>query len=288
MSINLALIPVGIVMYAVMGEKKFNEFVSKNEIVKYTKFKSLKELEEIVNSIGYDFKEHFGILKNHYKNGDYFTWEVREDCICAIFYVQDEKDEINKFMGQLELKLNEKYFYDSLEELKANTNNKTISNNVDEKEIKVFEPMFGELINEELNSLFETRRLSKSEKLNTKPDKITEQVFQTKFTDKNLLIETLNSLGLDCEEHQNQIICRTDDYIIIFTKGSENFEFKITGNISDKEAYQQYKNIDSNYEKVLQKSVVDNIKQKVKKNSNMKIEQEEILEDNSVLLTISI
>ncbi|MGN1153116.1 MAG: hypothetical protein ACI4S3_03735 [Candidatus Gastranaerophilaceae bacterium] len=38
----------------------------------------------------------------------------------------------------------------------------------------------------------------------------------------------------------------------------------------------------------IQQLICNNIKSKVAKNSSMKIEQEEVLEDNSVLLTISI
>lgn len=38
----------------------------------------------------------------------------------------------------------------------------------------------------------------------------------------------------------------------------------------------------------IQQQICNNIKSKVAKNSSMKIEQEEVLEDNSVLLTISI
>ena len=42
MSINISLIPLALVMRVVMGEKGFEDFVRKNEDVRYTNLKVLK------------------------------------------------------------------------------------------------------------------------------------------------------------------------------------------------------------------------------------------------------
>ena len=69
---------------------------------------------------------------------------------------------------------------------------------------------------------------------------------------------------------------------------SIKLEMKIT--IEDIEKALKELNIKENADNDIniQQQICNNIKSKVAKNSSMKIEQEEVLEDNSVLLTISI
>lgn len=128
----------------------------------------------------------------------------------------------------------------------------------------------------------------KVEQKNTLP-KITEQVFQTKFADENLLIKTLEDIGFICENNNGTISCCSDNYTLNFYQNKKGyFEFKIFGNISNKEAYQKYKDVDKHYGEIVQKETINNIKEKLENNLSMLLENEEILEDNSVVLTIDI
>lgn len=253
MSINIALIPLALAMRVVMGEKGFEDFVRKQEDVKYTKFKSLNEVEKIVKSAGYDFGEQWGILKTHFKTKDFFTWEIREGYICAVFSVYDETSDINTFIYAVEKATGARCFYGSVAEINTNSPHKA-----ETQQPKMVQPL------------------------------ITEQIFQTKFTNKNLLIKALGSIGLKCVERNSEIICSSDNYTLIFTNRNNAYEFRIRGSVTNKEAYQKYKDIDTRYGKVVQQEVVQNVKSKLAKSSTMQLEREEILEDNSVLLTIRV
>lgn len=256
MSINLSLVPLALVMYMVMGEERFNEFVRQNEDVKYTKFKSIKSMEKYVKLAGYDFGEQYGILKTHFKNQDYFIWEIRDGQVCAVFSIYDEKSEVINFIKAVERVVGLRCFYNSVSDI-ANPSAASIS-----------------------------AQFSETKKITQKP--VTEQVFQTKFADKELLIKTLESLGLKCTENNGEITCSSDNYTLIFTNKNNSYEFKIRGSVTNKQAYQKYKDIDTKYGKIVQKEVVENVKKKVAKSPSMQLENEELLEDNSVLLTIRV
>ena len=254
-----------------MGEKGFEDFVRKNEDVRYTKFKSLKDIERMVQRSGYDFVEQWGMLKTHFKTRDYFIWEIREGYVCAVFSVYDNLSDINGFIRAIEQVAGTKCFYDSVDEINANSQYKAQA-----QPQRASQPQRSS----------QPQRASQPQRVAQPP--ITQQVFQTKFTDKNLLIKALASIGLNCVEKNGEITCSSDNYTLIFTNKNNIYEFKIIGNVSNKEAYQKYKDIDTRYAKEVQQEVIQNVKQKVAKSPTMKLEQEEVLEDNSVLLTITI
>ena len=67
-----------------------------------------------------------------------------------------------------------------------------------------------------------------------------------------------------------------------------NYEFKIIGDGNLTPVQEFYNKLGAEYERQLQKLICNNIRQKISKNPSMKIENEEILEDNSVLITINV
>lgn len=251
MSINIALIPLALAMRVVMGKDGFEDFVRQNELVRYTNFKNFNDIANSVNKAGYDFKTQYGILKTHYKTGGYFYWEIRDGYLCAVFSVYDENSEITNFINSLEKIFGKQIFYKSLSDMNNNRKMAAIEN------IK-------------------------------QPKPVTEQIFKTKFTNKNLLIKALKSIGLNCKQRDDELVCSSDNYTLIFTKKDDIYEFKIVGEISNKDAYMKYKDIDKKYGKEVQQDVIKTIKENVFKKSNMKLEKEEILEDDSVVITINI
>lgn len=249
MSVNITLIPIAIAMYVVMGEEKFNAWVRSMENVKYTSFSNINQIKHYIISAGYDVSLEYGLIKTHFKSGnDYFCWEVREGKLCAVFSIYDDEELIEKFVSDVK-----KY-----------------------SKIDIFSDFV---------------KLSKSENnsLNKEPQKLTEQIFQTKFADEELLLETLKDIGFCPQKNNGKITCCSENYTLNFYKnGNENYEFKISGNISNRDAYQKFKDVDNHYGEIVQKETVNNLKEKVKQSSTMKIESEEVLEDNSVMLTISL
>lgn len=250
MSINVSLIPLALAMYIVMGEEKFNAWVRSMEKLKYTFYTNLSQIKKYIIAAGYDVIKEYGVSKTHFKSNkkDYFVWSIRDGKLCAVFSIYDDEKLINEFINDM----------------------KKYSN------IDIFSEDF--LAND--NTTIETKE---------KTINITEQVFQTVFADEKLLIKTLEDIGFYPENNNGKIICCSDNYTLNFYKNSkDNYEFKISGNISNKEAYQKYKDVNNHYGEIVQKETINNIKQKVQRNSSMKLENEEILEDNSVVLTIDV
>lgn len=249
MSINIALIPLALAMYVVMGEEKFNAWARSFEKLKITSYTNIEQIKKYIIAAGYDITEQWGLLKTHFKTNkkeDYFVWEVRDGKLCAVFSTYDDDILIDDFINDI---------------LKVSNIN-----------------IFSENPNNNL----------KSEQVKEIP-KITEQVFQTKFADEKLLIKTLEDIGFNCENKNGAISCCSDNYTLNFYKNSkENYEFKVSGSISNKDAYQKYKDVDRHYGEIVQRETIDSVKQKVKNSQTMKLENEEILEDNSVLLTIEV
>ena len=248
MSVNIALIPLALAMYVVMGEEKFNAWAKSFEKLKTTSYTDIEQIKKYIIDAGYDVVEHWGILKTHFKTNknDWFTWEIREGKLCAIFSIYDNENLINTFINDI---------------LKVSNIN-----------------IFSE----------HSKSNIKTEHTNGAP-KITEQVFQTKFADEKLLVKTLEDIGFNCENKKGIITCCSDNYTLNFYKNDKNnYEFQVSGNISNKDAYLKYKDVDRHYGEIVQKETVDSVKQKVKNSKSMKIENEEILEDNSVVLTIEV
>lgn len=74
----------------------------------------------------------------------------------------------------------------------------------------------------------------------------------------------------------------------IYKEGDTNYEFKVIRNCDLKSIHKHFAKIETEYNKIVQYNICENIKKKVAKSQTMKLQQEEVLEDNSVLLTIMI
>lgn len=118
--------------------------------------------------------------------------------------------------------------------------------------------------------------------------------YKTKFTDKNILKKALEKANIEFTEHNEDIFCDIDYYDLHFAKTPKGeYEIKTEGYNDWKEYIKDFRDEITKYYEIIAKEQIQvqickNIKEKVAKNSSMKLEQEEILEDNSVLLTISV
>ncbi|MBR6162713.1 hypothetical protein IKQ26_02315 [bacterium] len=116
-----------------------------------------------------------------------------------------------------------------------------------------------------------------------------ETLFKTVFADKNTLVKTLSEHGGNIQtETDLKIKCVIDNFELTFEreKKEEAFELKIRHNPSETPAT-EIENLDSEYKLNVQEQaylqLVDKIKEK-----NMEIEEEEVLEDNTIVLTINL
>src|SRR5574344_1383385 len=113
--------------------------------------------------------------------------------------------------------------------------------------------------------------------------------YETVFIDSDLLLKTIKEQGaVDIEVSQNSLSCRIDSVALSFTRDDVNqpFKMKIIKNCNDN-CDGMVSDINSQYGLNLQEESYNKITERLKK-SNMQISQEEVLEDNSIMLTVDI
>ena len=116
-----------------------------------------------------------------------------------------------------------------------------------------------------------------------------ETLFKTVFTDKNLLVKTLSEHGGNIQtETDLKIKCVIDNFELNFerTNPEETFNLKIFHRQSETPET-EVNNLDSEYKLNVQEQAYMQLVDKIK-NKNMEIEEEEVLEDNTIVLTINL
>ena len=112
---------------------------------------------------------------------------------------------------------------------------------------------------------------------------------KTRFKDSNLLLKTLNEYGLKPKKtSSNGYAVRFSDGDIIYSRPSEDVSFSMTiKNIKDKDALiKELKEIEHVYNGNVQEYTYKHILNKLPE--GMEIENEEVLEDDTILITLSV
>ena len=114
--------------------------------------------------------------------------------------------------------------------------------------------------------------------------------YETPFTDKDILIKTLEEHGLKNIEElfDGTIKGEVDTFILIFNKNPETeaYNAKITCNCKDN-ADEKINDLNSEYALNVQEAAYLSILEKLKQN-NMQIEEENVDDDNTITLTINL
>ena len=128
-------------------------------------------------------------------------------------------------------------------------------------------------------------KTTKKKSVSEPPEKL---LYQTSFTETDLLEEALKQSDVKYKKSKGNIAFDISGYTIEMKNGEDDiYQLLAIGNGNKKEIEAFYEKLLGKYEQLLQKKVCDNVKEKIK-NTSMQLDQEEILEDNSILLTISI
>lgn len=126
-------------------------------------------------------------------------------------------------------------------------------------------------------------------------ERITEEHFiekeiETAFMDKNLLMKTLTEHGINnVQEYMTgEIVGNIDGYKFCFTKPSEDKPYSLKISARENENIdEKIEDLNSEYALNVQEdtylSVVENLK-----NNNMEIESEEVMDDNTIVLTVNL
>lgn len=116
-----------------------------------------------------------------------------------------------------------------------------------------------------------------------------EQQFETPFIDKEILMKTLEEHGLNSiKDLENEISGKIDNYTLTFKKQAEDKPYiLIVKSLSEKSNVEKLNDISSEYAMNLQEESYLSIVKNLKAN-NMEIEEEEVMEDNTIVLTVNL
>jgi len=253
MSVSIALIPVALVIRGVMGKEKFERWIESSQIKVPTSVSSAEELGKILRDSGYDALPFGNLIKTHIDGEkQFFFWEQLNGKWTAIFSIYDDPILIEDF---------------------SNTLIKTLGYQV---------------FNTPPMALYHEKK--KAEESSRKPinENINAYKHPTNMTDETLLKKTLEEYNIQYKEVSGNIVCEVEKTKLVFTKNNmQNYDVEIS-NIDNFNQIQHHLAImDEDYKKNVQENTYNNLIKKLHK-SEYVIEEESILDDNSILLTISV
>lgn len=268
MSISLVGVIVGLpltlAMRGVMGKEKFEEWINSMDYFLETNFQSSDEMRKCVTKAGYDVVEWGNSLKTHLnsKTSSYFLWKVKDKKIVANMSIYDDKQEINRFVEKVERIAGRKIFYEEGEQEKEN-------------EVKYKYSAEKSVIKEMAQAP-------------SKQEVFTDQ-FPTVYVDTDVLIQLLEQYGIKTEQRQeNEITCKYRTYELRFTRVSKDEPYDLIIHATSKDMraiHECMHNLNEDYYATMQEKAYWGIKQTIEE-EGMEIEEEEVLEDNSIVLTV--
>ncbi len=116
-----------------------------------------------------------------------------------------------------------------------------------------------------------------------------EKIFQTPFMDREILMKTLNEEGVvNISEWENGLACEVDNYKLLFEQQDKNkpYTLKISC-LENQNAEEKAADLNNEYAMNVQEDAYLHILDKLKEN-NMQIENEEVMDDNTIVLTVNI
>jgi len=117
----------------------------------------------------------------------------------------------------------------------------------------------------------------------------TPSVFPTNFRDMELLHRTLKEFGVNPARREGTIECSVEGTRLVFRQHQEGGPIHVeVHNPPDmRKVFEYLSNLDDDYRRCLQAVVYERLKERAAE-KNMTIESEEVLEDNSIVLTINV
>jgi hypothetical protein len=114
-------------------------------------------------------------------------------------------------------------------------------------------------------------------------------VFPTNFRDGNLLTRTLKEFGVNPIQGNNgDISCTVQGTHLTFRQnGDSPFSVEIKNAPSLQDIYMYISDVDDEYKRCVQAIVYEKLKQRAAE-KNLSVESEEVLEDNSIVITLNI
>lgn len=248
MSVSLAMIPVALTLRLVMGKENFEKWIESMQERVPTTFESELELMRTVRKAGFDAEKYGGSIKTHIEGEKLF------------FFWELVEGKWMAVFAKSDSKVR-------IEQFMAEINRAAGRHIMGQSHVQ--------------NELLGLNRATMG--INRAPS-----IFPTNFRDGNLLFKTLKEFGVN-PIYQNSIIsCHLEQSTLIFRQFQDSpFSVEVQNAPDLHKVFEYLSDVDDDYKRCLQSMVYERLKERVSER-NMEIENEEVLEDNSIVLTINI
>lgn len=118
---------------------------------------------------------------------------------------------------------------------------------------------------------------------------ILKKEFKTTIIDKDTLIKTLEEHGAtDIQDKNGTVLCTCEAFHLVFAKNDENSPYSMTATFNDEYGLDTLvSDLGSEYAVNAQEVSYNKIKERLE-NQNLKISDEEVFDDNTIVLTIDL
>lgn len=248
MSISLAMIPVALTLRLVMGKNNFNRWIESMQMKEPTTFASEQELIRTVRKAGYDAERRLGSIKTHIDGEKLF-----------FFWEQGADGVWQAVFGKSDAK-------DKLAQFMSDVNR------------AAGRAIFGATA-EAAIGLEDAAQATIAASPPT---------FPTNFRDGELLFRTLKEFGLNPLWQGSELLCKVEQSLLTFRQtGDQPFEVEIRDAPDLRKMFEYLSDVDDDYKRCVQDVVYKKLKQRAAE-KNMTVESEEVLEDNSIVITLNI
>ena len=259
MSMELTLIPVAIVAKYVMDSQLYQSWMQSAKVIIESQYYCDKELFRDIKKCGCEVEIFPGVAKICMENYDKcFYVENKDGNWIFHFSKYDDKEKVVNFLKKLS----------------------EISNGKLDVDFSVFKPIEkAEVSNRQLVK----NRYKMPELVN-----INKNCYPTIYRDKVLLIEALKEKGIEYSVNKEDIIVLLQDNKITFSKTQEqNYVMYVIGTATPETIFRGLQEIDIYYKQNVQRKTYETVMENIKRN-NMSIVKQEVLEDETILLTLNL
>ena len=273
MSVSLVLLPIGLAMYAIMGKENFNKWVDSLQIKLPTNFTFQSQLTAVVRKAGYDAEDWSGMVKTHIQGEQmFFFWQHIDGKWVAVFSKAIPQSEIKTLIAKVEKSAGRPIF--DTEVLAQVEATKPIRSPSEPPPLKPS------------NSPKDTTATpSPRRRVKVLP----QQTYPTNFRDRDLLLRVLAEYTMNpTVDGQGRITCETANSKLLFVQQRDQpFSVEVLKAPHMSEVFQDLNQLNGRYCEVIQADTVRSVKNRLAE-KGLALEQEEILPDNTVVLTVQI
>jgi len=263
MSVSLALVPVALTLRLVMGKRNFSNWVDSMQDKYATTFRNEQELVRAVRGAGYDAEKWGGSIKTHIDEDFYFFWEQEDGRWIAVFDKTDDRATIERFMEEIDRAAGRRVF-----------GGVTAEGQTQRTEAKGGRAQASSV---------------PSARAETTEKKVPTATFPTNFRDGELLFRTLKEFGVNPTRHGSEIRCQAEKSTLTFRQAGADgpYGVEVTNAPDLRKVYEYLSTVDEEYKRCVQAMVVEKLKERAA-DREMTVESEQVLEDNSILLTLNV